>query len=78
MSDDRSELLRTQSVMRVLEALGAGQVSVYGNDASAGGVFLDNGEQVTSRTYWHVDGTKYEYSVHVSVEVTRREVPSGR
>lgn len=77
-ADDRCELLRTQTVTHVLSALGAAHVHVYGNDAMAGGVFLDNEQQATSRTYWTVDGTKYEYSVRVSVDVTRRAVADDR
>lgn len=78
MSDDRTELLRTQAMQHVMSALGAAQVTVYGNEAMAGGVFLVDENSVTSRTYWTVDGTKYEYSVDVCVLVTRREVPGGR
>lgn len=85
MADDRVELLRTQTVAHVLTALGAGQIACHGNDPMAGGVFLDDDSTVTSRTYWTLadesDATgyrKYEYSVRVSVEVTRRAVSSGR
>lgn len=74
MSDDRSELLRTQTVHAILGALGAAQVNVYGKDPLAGGVFLDTPSQVTSRTYWGVDGRRYEYAVKVHVEVVRRPV----
>lgn len=77
MSDARSELLRTQAVQHVLSALGAANVNVYGNEATAGGVFLHDDRTVSNVTYWHVDGTRYEYDVRVGVEVYRREVPRG-
>lgn len=74
--DDRAELLRTQAVASVLDALKACQVNVYGNDALVGGVTLDNASQVNSRTYWHEqDGTRYLYDTTVTVVVNRQEVP---
>ena len=72
--DSRENLLRTQAMQHVMSALGAAQVSAYGNEASVGGVFLENESLVCSRTYWHVDGERFEYSVDVSVRVHRRKV----
>ena len=72
--DDRSELLRTQAMHTCMQALGAAQVSVNGNEWGAGGVFLQSEDQVTSTTYWAVDGQRYRYDVHVGVRVTRTPV----
>jgi len=74
MSDDRCELLRTQAVQHIVNALGGAQVSVYGNEVTAGGVFLDSEREVTSRTYWRVGDERFEYAVQVSVDVHRRKV----
>lgn len=74
MSDDREELLRTQAVQHILGALGGAQVSVYGNDSTAGGVFLENEREVSSRTYWSVGDERFEYSVNVTIDVHRRKV----
>lgn len=78
MVDERGELLRTQAVTQVLAALGAAQVTVFGNDTHVGGVTLDNESQVNSRTAWAVDGKRYIYDVTVTVAVNRQEVTGGR
>jgi hypothetical protein len=72
--DDRTELLRTQAMQTCLTAMGAARVSVYGDDAVAGGVFLDDENRLTSTTYWTIDGRRYRYDVQVRVDVTRGPV----
>lgn len=75
MSDNREELLRSQAMLRVMDAMGMAQVHTHGNDSMAGGVYLDNESAVRSRTYWtDRDGTRYVYDVRVGVEVTRTVV----
>lgn len=69
-ADDRAELLRTQAMEACLQALGAAQVRVSGNEPFAGGVTLDGADTLTSRTYWAVAGSgRREYRVRVRVDV---------
>lgn len=72
--DDRTELLRTQAMTHVLAALNAAQVTVYGNETTAGGVFLESESEVCSRTYWRTGEERFEYQVWVEVKVHRRKV----
>lgn len=85
MASDRSELLRTQAMQHIMGALGAAQVRIYGNEPSAGGVFLHDDRTVSSVTYWAeqcdddtTGSRRYQYDVRVSVDVYRTAVSSGR
>jgi hypothetical protein len=74
VSDDRTELLRTQAVQACLTAMGAANVQAYGRDDVAGGIVLDTEDTLTSHTLWWINEERWRYEVTVRVNVTRRVV----